>query len=61
VKIVRNTLGVPMSESEFLSTPVVVTDKKETQEKTTKGGLKKECIPGRKTKRSSSKGVLTNL
>ena len=35
VKIVRNTLGVPMSESEFLSTPVVVTDKKETHKKTT--------------------------
>jgi hypothetical protein len=35
VKIVRNTLGVPMSESEFLSTPVVDTDKKETHEKTT--------------------------
>jgi hypothetical protein len=35
VKIVRNSLGVPMSESEFLSTPVVVTDKKETHEKTT--------------------------
>ena len=35
VKIVRNTLGVPMSESEFLSAPVVVTDKKETHEKTT--------------------------
>lgn len=34
VKIVRNTLGVPMSESELLSTPVVVTDKKETHEET---------------------------
>ena len=35
MKIVRNTLGVPMSESEFLSAPVAVTDKKETLEKTT--------------------------
>jgi hypothetical protein len=34
LKIVRNTLGVPMSESEFLSTPVVVTDKKKTEETT---------------------------
>lgn len=35
VKIVRNTLGVPMSESEFLSAPVAVTDKNETHEETT--------------------------
>jgi hypothetical protein len=48
VKIVRNTLGVPMSESEFLSTAVVVTDKKETHEKTTADVEKDERQDGGK-------------